>query len=69
MSLIHTLDLIRLNKIIARVHLTLKLKRIVEQLKTVHTLVPVISAAEPPLFWAAPTPEVRGTGADSGQIG
>ena len=24
------------------------------------------SVAEPPLFWAAPAPEVRGPGADSG---
>ena len=31
----------------------------------------IISVAEPPLFWAAPAPEVRGPGADSGsdQIG
>ena len=30
---------------------------------------PLISSAEPPLFWAAPAPDLRGPGADSGPVG
>ena len=40
-----------------------------QDIQGVEKLFVVITVAEPLLFWAAPAPEVRGPGADIGQIG